>query len=168
MLIYHPAFDIYNCAFRMLQLLTYMDREEIEVDRLRIWDFYLTFPNEVRNIKFPLSLLELKKVFKKKEYNPYEDLIDAKRILDRMKSFQLSALKCLASYGLIDSTLLTRNVIKRTDKDIPDDLMERIKELTIEKENIIKLVVGFWELPLLGNSGIKNRTGLIDHKYDPK
>lgn len=92
MLVYHPAFDIYNCAFRMLQLLSNMEETEIELDKLRIWDFYLTFPNEARQITFPRDLSELKKIFKNKPDNPYEDLIDPRRIAERMKAYQLSAL----------------------------------------------------------------------------
>ncbi len=168
MLIYHPAFDIYNCVFRMLQLLTHMKQEEVELDRLRIWDFYLTFPNEARNISYPITLSELKEIFKKKPPNPYEDLIDPKRIIERMKSFQLSALKCIASYGLIDSKLLTKNIVRRTENEIPKELTNKFTDLTVEKANIIKLIVGFWELPLYGNSGLKARTGLIEFKYDQR
>jgi len=168
MLVYHPAFDIYNCVFRILQLLTHMKQEEVELDRLRIWDFYLTFPNEARNISYPSTLSELKGIFKKQTPNPYEDLIDPKRIIERMKSFQISALKCIASYGLIDSKLLAKNIIKRTQKEIPKELSDKFTELTIEKANIIKLIVGFWELPLYGRSGLKDRTGLIEFKYDQR
>ena len=168
MLIYHPAFDIYNCVFRILQLLSHMKQEEVEVDRLRIWDFYLTFPNEARNISYPATLSELKSIFKKKVPNPYEDLIDAKRIIERMKSYQLSALKCIASYGLIDSTLLAKNLVRRTNKEIPFELSNKLNDLTIEKQNVIKLIVGFWELPLYGKYGLKDRTGLIEFKYDQR
>ncbi|MFK8303707.1 ABC-three component system middle component 5 [Capnocytophaga stomatis] len=165
MLVYHPAFDIYNCAFRMLQLLNYLKKSEIELERIRIWDFYLTFPNEARKIKFPRDLNELKKVFKDKGENPYEDLIDPKRIVDKMKPFQVSALRYLVSYGLIDSNLFLKNIVKRTEKSIPQELEKRINETTIEKDNIIKLVQGFDNLALWG---IKERTGLLEYRYDKK
>ncbi len=168
MLVYHPAFDIYNCVFRMLQLLTAMNEDEIELDRLRIWDFYLTFPNEARKISYPRELFELKKIFKSKGENPYEDLIDPKRIIERMKPYQLSALKCIASYGLIDSKLLSKNKVKRTQKQIPEELLSKFSELTTEKSNIIKLIIGFNELPLYGKMGLKFRTGLIEYKYDQR
>jgi hypothetical protein len=145
-----------------------MKQDEVELDRLRIWDFYLTFPNEARNISYPNTLSELKEIFKKKAPNPYEDLIDPKRIIERMKSFQLSALKCIASYGLIDSELLAKNIVRRTENEIPSELKDKFTELTIEKANIIKLIVGFWELPLYGKSGLKDRTGLIEFKYDQR
>ena len=168
MLVYHPAFDIYNCVFRMLQLMTSMKQNEVELDRLRIWDFYLTFPNEARKISYPADLSELKKIFKTKQENPYEDLIDPKRIIERMKPYQVSALRCLASYGLIDSKMLAKNIVKRTDKEIPIEILSKFSELTVEKSNIIKLIVGFRELPLYGKMGLKYRTGLIEFKYDQR
>lgn len=168
MLVYHPAFDIYNCVFRMLQLMTSMKQSEVELDRLRIWDFYLTFPNEARKISYPSNLSELKRIFKKKQENPYEDLIDPKRIIERMKPYQMSALRCMASYGLIDNKLLSKNIVKRTEKEVPKELLNKFSELTIEKANIIKLIVGFNELPLYGKMGLKYRTGLIEFKYDQR
>lgn len=168
MLVYHPAFDIYNCVFRMLQLMTSMKQDEVELDRLRIWDFYLTFPNEARKISYPRELSELKRIFKSKQENPYEDLIDPKRIIERMKPYQISALRCIASYGLIDSKLLSKNRVTRTDKEIPQELIAKFSELTNEKSNIIKLITGFNELPLYGAMGFKSRTGLIEFKYDQR
>lgn len=168
MLIYHPAFDLYACVFRILQLLEVMDQDSIELERIRIWDFYLTFPNEARKIKFPLQLAELKKVFKEKEPNPYEDLIDPKRILQRMKSYQMAALKCLVSYGLIHGELLTKKIIKRTEKSLPEEFIKEFLNISTERRNIIKLVIGFAELPLYGSVGLKQRSGLLDFKYDPR
>ncbi|WP_417445316.1 ABC-three component system middle component 5 [Joostella sp.] len=165
MLVYHPAFDIYNCAFRMLQLLSLMEESEIELDKLRIWDFYLTFPNEARQITFPRDLFELKKIFKNKPDNPYEDLIDPKRIAERMNPYQLSALRYLASYGLIDNNLFQKNIVKRTDKALPSELQQKLDEINTEKENIIKLVKGFNFLAL---RGLKERTGLLEFRYDRK
>jgi hypothetical protein len=148
--------------------MTSMKQNEVELDKLRIWDFYLTFPNEARKISYPSDLSELKKIFKSKQENPYEDLIDPKRIIERMKPYQMSALKCIASYGLIDSKLLSKNVVTRTEKEIPQELMSKFSDLTIEKSNIIKLLVGFNELPLYGKMGLKFRTGLIEFKYDQR
>jgi hypothetical protein len=150
----------------MLQLLTAMKQQEVELDRLRIWDFYLTFPNEARKIKYPTALSELKKIFKQKEENPYEDLIDTKRIIERMKPYQMSALHCIASYGLIDAKLLSKNKVARTEKELPQELLSKFGDISVEKANVIKLVIGFSELPLYGQMGLKDRTGLIEFKYD--
>jgi hypothetical protein len=152
----------------MLQLLTAMKQHEVELDRLRIWDFYLTFPNEARKISFPAALSELKKVFKQTKENPYEDLIDAKRIIERMKPYQISALHCIASYGLIDAKSLSKKVVVRTEKELPQELLANFEDISDEKLNVIKLVIGFAELPLYGQMGLKYRTGLIEFKYDER
>ncbi|NNU33698.1 hypothetical protein HK413_05230 [Mucilaginibacter sp. S1162] len=145
-----------------------MERDSIELERIRIWDFYLTFPNEARKIKFPMQLAELKKIFKDKAANPYEDLIDPRRILQRMQSFQMAALRCPASYGLIDGELLIKKMVKRTDKPIPDAIKVNFQKNSPERDNIIKLVIGFADLPLYGAVGLKERSGLLDFKYDPR
>ncbi|MEX6690188.1 hypothetical protein QTN47_21945 [Danxiaibacter flavus] len=153
----------------MLSLLHYIKDEEVHFDKLKIWDFYLAFPSQVRGIAFPSNLRKLKEnVFKYKE-NPYEHLSDPKRIFERMKTYQLSAAKCLASYGFIDSQSLLKNKIVKTKKEIPGELLEKLNNLTTEKSNIIKLIVNeFVDLPLYGRNGLKARTGLIDFKYDPR
>jgi len=150
----------------MLKLLTAMKQHTIELDRLRIWDFYLTFPNEARKISFPTALSELKKIFKQKDENPYEDLIDAKKIIERMKPYQIAALHCIASYGLIDAKSLSKNIITRTEKELPQELLAKFEDTNDEKSNIIKLVIGFAELPLYGAMGLKHRTRLIEFRYD--
>lgn len=166
MLIYHPAFDIYNGVFRMLKLIQNVEKESIEFDRLRIWDFYLVFPNETKNIIFPKDLSDLKKIFKDKP-NPYEDLVDPKRIFERMKPYQSAALKCLVSYGFIDSKEFTKNRIKKTNKKIPLELEQEISKIEGREENIIKLLKSpFNDLTLIGKNSFKERTRLIDFKYD--
>jgi len=147
-----------------------MKQEYVELDRLRIWDFYMTFPNEASKITFPQDLIELKRVFKQrkqKDINPYENLIDPRKIIERMKPYQIYALKSIASYGFIDSDDFSKNIIRRTDKEIPKEILEKFEQTNDVEMNILKLVVGFSELPLFGKTGLKYRTGLIDFKYDP-
>lgn len=165
MLVYHPAFDIYNGAFRMLRILYFMKQSEVELDRIRIWDFYLTFPNEVSKITFPQDLIKLKKIFKDRQNNPYEDIMDPRKIAERMRPYQISALKYLVSHGLIDSERFLESIVKRTDKTLPKTLEKEIIDISTEQENIIKLVQGFGKLTLWG---LKERTGILEFRYDSK
>ncbi len=169
MIVYHPAFDLYNCIFRMLQLMNYSKEEVIHFDKIRIWDFYLTFPNLVQDISFPADLRKLKNSVFKVKRNPYEDIPDQRQIFERMKPYQLSAMKSLASYGFIDSELLSENKIKRTKKEIPTDLLRKLNDLSNQNGNVIKLVTSdLVDLPLFGQKGWKARTGLLNFKYDPR
>lgn len=167
MIIYHPAFDIYNCAFRLLQIMELMHLKQIEIDRLRVWDFYFVFPKQVKGISFPSSITQLRKKFNVLP-NPYEDIVDAKQVFERMKPFQYAALKYLASYGLVDASELVDNICKRTGKSIPNELQYRLTDITSEQQNVFELFSsGFINMPLYGKLGFKERTKLLDFKYDP-
>lgn len=166
MIVYHPAFDFYHCAYRMLLLLERMKRESIEVDALRIWDFYFVFPNEVKHLSFPSELSKLKRVFKHAP-NPYEDIVNPPRIFDRMRTFQLAALRYLSAHGFVDTSELQANKVKRTIKPVPDTILERMTELPIGQDNVVKLLVSpFVDLQLTGKKGLKDRSGLLEYRYD--
>lgn len=169
MLVYHPAFDLYNCIFRMLCLLDASPEDEIPFDKLRIWDFYLTFPGEVAKISFPFQLRSQRAVFVDAGNNVYEKLNNRNRIFERMHSYQHSAIRCLASYGFVDAGALNKNLVKRTNKKYPDNIKAEISEISpIKKSAIDLLVKDFLYLPLFGKDGLKDRTRLIPFKYDPR
>lgn len=167
MLIYHPAFDLHHCIYRMLLLLDSIKEQSIEVEKLRVWDFYFLFPNEVaKNVKFPMELKELRRIFKVVN-NPYDNIQDAKRTLEKMKGYQLVALKCIASYGYIETEQLKRNIIVKTEKELPRDLKQAFHMLTEKEQNVIKLLKSpFNDMGLYGSTGFKYRTGLLDFNYD--
>lgn len=167
MIVYHAAFDLYNCMFRILLILSRMKSEEVEMEKLLIWDYYVTFPERVTKISFPQDLKwKYKRIFK--EYkNPYEEVLDDVKVFARMRSYQTEALRCLAAYGLIDSERLMNARIKRTDMELPVVLRERIEEIPSRLRNVITLIESpFTDLPLYGEKGFKFRTKLIDYKYD--
>lgn len=51
MITYNPAFDLYHCIFRMIHIIQRLDDNEcLEVDKIRIWDFYILFPSKAYTI----------------------------------------------------------------------------------------------------------------------
>lgn len=166
MFTYHPAFDRYHCVYRILLLTTRIKTEVTEVDRIRIWDFYFVFPQQVKNISFPqeLSVLKRRNGFTP---NPYEEIVDSQRIFSRMKPFQLEAMSYLAAYGFIESESLTSGLIKRTHKPIPHELLVHMNRLDEQQHYVINLIQSpLNELPLGGDKGLKYRTKLLDFRYD--
>ncbi len=165
MLIYNHAYDLYHTVFRMLQIL---DKTEIvlEVDKLRILDFYLAFPVELLEIQSFKGFKKYEKYIRP-EKNRYERIIDRKRIFYKMEQIQLSAIKALISYGLIDSEEFKKGKIKRTQESIDGVLLERIRSVNEAYKNIITLITGpLASIDLYGHLGLKVRTNLIDFKYD--
>lgn len=72
MLVYHSAFDMYHSVYRMIQLLTNLKKDYVELERLRIWDYYLAFPNEMTKIKFEREGVS---VFEKKNWQKMIDFM---------------------------------------------------------------------------------------------
>jgi hypothetical protein len=167
MLIYHPAFDLYHTIYRLLLLVRNVKGDSIEIDKLRVWDFYFLFPLEVpKNVTFPNELRDLRRIFNYPA-NPYENITDSKRTLEKMKGYQLAALKCLASYGYIDHEQLEKKIVLKTNKQLPDNLIKAFENLSEKERNVIKLLTSpFNDMGLYGNNGFKFRTGLLDFKYD--
>lgn len=166
MLTYLPAFDIYHCAYRTLFLTTKLRQDIIELERMRIWDFYFVFPAEADQIIFPRDLWSLKRTVDKRS-NPYEELVDPHRVFERMKPFQLAAFRYLAAFGFVESAALRNNNLKRTDKPIPSKLLLSMKRLDSEQQYIVTLLSSpLNDLSLYGDKGLKYRTRLLDFKYD--
>lgn len=171
MIIYHQAFDLYHAVYRFIQLLTYFDKSEyVELERIRIWDYYLLFPNKIHDITLKRNEQDVKKLMQQyipKKENPYEVIMDNRKMFERIKPYQLTALKSLASYGIIDKNYLVSNRITVISKDVLQSYLEKYEKLSVREENVIKLLVThFYQMSLFGVDGLKNRTQLLESKYD--
>ncbi|WP_291152286.1 ABC-three component system middle component 5 [Flavobacterium sp. UBA7680] len=166
MLVYHSAFDMYHCIYRLIQLLSNLKEEYVELERLRIWDYYLAFPNEMAKIRYEKGNKDIQNLFPKK-YNPYEAVIDNRIIFEKMKPYQMTAIKTLASYGLIKKDYLTENRITKIDKILFDNLLKNYEPLSDREDNIIRIMTSyFYQMPLYGEKGLKDRTNLLEYRYD--
>ena len=165
MLIYHPAFDIHHCIFRTLLLLNEMPKSAYEIDRIKILDFCLLFPYYLKQVRFPSNARRYKNALP--QLNPYDKLEDPRRILHRLTPYQLTALKCLASYNLIDSNMLPQGQVKRTDQETPRELTIALGRAKQRDHEILSILTSlFASIDLYGPDGLKARTDLLEHKYD--
>ena len=165
MLIYSQAYDLYHTMFRILQI-TEKTKEVLEVDKLRILDFYLAFPAELLEIRSFSGFKKYEK-YLKAETNSYERVIDRKRLFFKMEHIQISAIKALISYGLLNPVEFKNGKIKRTENLIPGNLNSRINNANDESQNLITLITGpLASMNLYGHLGLKVRTNLIEFKYD--
>jgi hypothetical protein len=166
-LIYHPAFDAYHCVFRMLVASGAVPA--LELAKLRILDYYLCFPAEVASIQLPQEHTEIRKVARTIK-NEYRGPVNAQRTFREMEPIQQAAARLLAASGVFDSRQLELGTVSRTNHALPDDLLQThaLEPVTstaaaaVEKYVLHKLS----RLPLTGPGGLKQRTGLMDHRYD--
>lgn len=166
MLLYHPAFDIHHCIFRILRLLLRLPQKNYEIEKVRILDFYLLFPSLISNIKFPLEARRQKSKFTKLE-NKYNEIKDPYRIFIRLEPFQMGALKCLVSYGVLDVVVFRDAKIKFIREKVPQTLIVALEKANLESAELISLLTDtFSNIDLYGDSGLKARTDLFEHRYD--
>lgn len=161
MLVYHPAFDSYHCLFRSIAILEIYS--EIDIDRLRILDFCLSFPAMVAKFRLSGSTISVKKTALTFA-NPYRDPINSKAMFLNLAPIQTAAYSCLTATGL---AIMKSNVISLTDAALPQVIKQRCLDLRSEEkvffENMITVLM---EIPLLGVDGIKSRSGLMEYRYD--
>lgn len=174
MILYNNAFDLYHTIFRMLHLLSKIEkRKKIEVDKIRIWDYYLLFPNEIFKIKTKKNESDFRKILKSltvSKNNPYQQIFDERKTLEKIKPYQLSALNCLASYNIIDKDIfLKENQIKINSQELLEAYAKSVGDLSSREKNIITIVTSnFYDISLFGKNGLKDRSNLIESKYDGK
>lgn len=164
MLIYHPALDAYHCLFRMMALIENVN--EIEVDKVRILDFYLTFPFLISEIRMPHKFSNIK-VLAKKHSNLYRNPININSTFRDMHQIQMTAIRCLAATGLIERSMLNKNILKRTSMQVPDGLSKSTRDFIEKKEDIYSFIINeLSEFRLTGKDGLKDRTSLMEYRYD--
>lgn len=148
----------------MLLLLSRLKPYSFEIDRLRIFDFYLLFPYEMTKITLPKELMGMRKEF---EYTGYNDVPNSKRVFAQLEPFHQKSIQYLASAGLIELKELKKGKVKRTRKPIPKELQTLIEnENTSNHPNWILILKDFQDFELFGENGLKHRTGLMEYRYD--
>lgn len=164
MLVYHPAFDAYHCIFRVLTILE--AHRSIEVDSLRILDFSLCFPSIVASFKLPKELSGLR-ALAKKAHNPYRDAISANRLFLSLRPTHEGALACLAAAGFLSQSDLVAGKATRTATSIPRELSNRCAALMHSEELFFRDMANqLLNIPLQGPNGLKDRSGLMEFRYD--
>lgn len=167
MLIYHPFQDANHCVFRTLLLLEHSVHDEIDIELYSLLDFYILFPHLLKNISpFPVELRAYKRLIAKIP-DPFESMLNTKRIIHELESLQTVALHNLLAKKLIDIDRFKAKKIRRTDVALPEKVSEAINEAENTNEEWFRIISN--ELPLVnfsGKKGLKMRTGLMEFRYD--
>lgn len=171
MIVYNQAFDLYHSIFRILHFLNKFENgAKIEIERIRIWDFYLLFPSKIHEIRLKQTesdIRKLRKKFIKDSNNPYEKVYENRKVFEKIKPYQLAAINCIASYGIIDKSSINHQRVKILNKEILTEFVNNFDELTPKEKNVISLMTShFNKVSLFGTDGLKNRTSLMESRYD--
>lgn len=164
MLIYHPAYDAYHCVFRSVLITNYLS--EIEIAKLRLLDFYLTFPAELSKASLPRELSHAKKIVAPYQ-NRYHGPVSGLQTFKDMEHIQISAFGTLAAAAIFEAESFSKGLVKRSTTIIFPEMQERIINFENENKDLLNLIVkDLSSIPLLGDNGLKKRTNLMEYKYD--
>ncbi len=168
MLIYHPVYDINHCLFRFLLILEKSNKNIFQWELFRVMDFYLLFPSQIKKINpWPNSLRSYKKIINEIPVE-YEVLSNSKRVFFDLQNIQTATVFNLIAKGLLDAESFEhKRELKRTNVKLPQKLQEKIEDSYLQRRPWFDFVAnGLAEIELLGNTGIKSRSGLMEFKYD--
>lgn len=167
MLIYHPAYDINHCIYRMLLILEKSNVDSFEWDLFRIVDYYVLFPHLLKRIEpFPASLRAYQKFFKELP-ETYEVIQNDKRIFFELETIQNTSIQNLMAKDLICPEKFKDRLVTRSDNKIPERILKAISIDNTASQEWFHCVVN--ELPLVdfyGRKGLKARSQLMEYRYD--
>ena len=148
-------------------LLEHSVHDEIGIELYRLLDFYILFPHLLKNISpLPIELKAYKRLIEKIP-DPFESMLNTKRIIHELESLQTVALHNLLAKKLIDIDSFKDKKVKRTDEVLPKSISVAINEAKNVNEEWFRVIAN--ELPLVnfsGKKGLKMRTGLMEFRYD--
>lgn len=164
MLVYHPAFDIYHGVFRALLLLNSAPTKSMHFDTLRIVDLYFVFPYLLADFEFPqgAGAKGRKLAGARSRFNT---LPSPRIFLGQMKGIHMLVASAIEGRELISSAALKQGVMERTPNEIPVDLLQQATPADIELAEFLGQKIS--TIPLLGKRGLKDRSKLMEFRYDP-
>jgi hypothetical protein len=168
-LTYEPAFDPLHSMFRALRLREAVDASlRVPRDLYRILDFYLLFPQRLGEARLRQEHRGLKtRAAQTSRAPPYGPRPEDAVLFERIRPFQEAALDTLARHGFFSAEALEDGWVVPESKAPPDQLIERIEHTNTDEADLMRalgtIAAGY---ALDGTNGLKDRTGLLEHRYD--
>ena len=165
MLLYNKTLDPNHTILRLLSILESFENEQIEKDRLKIFDFLLANPFHIYKLSLPQDYRKSKSEFKKygNSYNKFE----ARSLFEHMKPVQEVCINKLIEVNIL-------NVIDKTDRlrissnNIPESILSIVtsESNSISKPALLFINENLSQYSLLGTKGLKAASNLMEYKYD--
>lgn len=165
-LTYHPLHDPYHCVFRLAAILNH-SQQRIEIESLRIFDFFLIFQHLIPEVRWTRELRsEMRKCGLDKVRAPYVKLPGKKLLFRELTQIQNVALSHMVGRGLINrDDFLDGNASLCGKPGSP--MSEKLDAFSKEKSSVLSFfAIIAQSVPARGADGLKDRTGLMEYRYD--
>ena len=163
MIIYNHAYDIYNCAFRILALL-YKSGQDFSVEQIKIFDFIVAFPEMLYIAKLPKGVKKGKRVQKNQYISPQSH----QKVFYIAENFQTSALNHLAALSIIDRGKYSQRIVAfKEDSILPNSIIQQINTIDKDASRALDICINhLYNIPINGVDGLKHRTKVMEYRYD--
>jgi hypothetical protein len=163
MIIYHPAYDVHHCAYRVLNLLHSTENQAVAKVSLRLMDFYYVYPHLLKKVKRSRPLLKYAKAIDEISES-FEVTPNPTSLFYELCRMQDSAFSSLEQKSLIS---LNQGEIKLNHGKLPDALVKSFLADDFANTDFFKaLVNALPAVKLNGKDGFKERSGLMEFRYD--
>lgn len=167
---YSEAFDPYHSIYRLIRARKIFGFGEcFHFDLIRVIDFYMLFPFCIQNMSLMSSDTGWRKISKSYSWmSPYGGLPNEISVFSRMEVFQEVAANTLVLKNILSAKEWEDKIIKFRDVDLPGNLEERASEANSSMADVMEILIQIKErYPLMGKGGLKDRSGLMEFRYDP-
>ena len=168
-LTFEPSLDPFHAVFRFLRLRPMIaGLGALSRDHLRILDFYLLFPFRIEAIRLTHQDRKYRKLSAQYESaKPYGEQPEDRSLFNRMEPMQVAALDTLAARRLIDPDRWTVGDVAPTDLLIPEPVRLRAEAANAQDAELMSFLAKLAaDYHVTGPRGLKDRTGLMEHRYD--
>jgi hypothetical protein len=163
MIIYHPAYDVHHCTYRVLNLLRSTKDGVVSKDSLRLMDFYYVYPHLLKKVKRPRPLAKYSEAIDSVD-EAFEVTPNPTSLFYELCRMQDSAFRSLEQKSLIS---LSGGDIKLNYDRLPESLLKNFASDEFSGTEFFKALVGaFPVLKMNGKDGFKDRSGLMEFRYD--
>ena len=168
MLQYHPATDFYHCWLRVSSILNSCGHTTIEVDRMRIMDFFVSFPRDILRCSIPQSHAREVRRFIKDLKPGYEDETSVRQIFPHMTVIQRQVFLDMVAKGVVAKDKFRDGLLSLSEPNQIPALAGAVAELWQGRNEpwFKALVSALMAIPLNGPDGLKDRTGMLEYRYD--
>lgn len=163
MVIYHPAYDVHHCSYRLLHLLSSVENYSVSRDALRLMDFYYVYPHLLKSVELPRVLAKFSGAIMNIS-DPFEFTPNPKGLFFDLSRIQDVALLALQQKMIIE---ISSGEVVLFSEPLPEFLVSTFQSDNFSHSDFFQgLIEVFPKLKLDGKSGFKSKSGLMEYRYD--
>ncbi len=163
MILYHPAYDIHHCSYRILNVLSNLPNYSVNEEVLKLIDFYYLYPHFLKRITNLPRPFNSKKALINSIPEPFEVTPNQKSLFYELNILQESSVSTLAKKSILS---VEEGLIKLNFDILPCLLKEKIEMDSFSKTKTFKMLIEcFPKVNLNGVNGFKSRSGLMEYRY---